>query len=149
MQHSGVILGCMAKKLMSALQEYATPSSAKWLHGETVDVCIATSIQHPVVLLGRMANKLMLALQEYATPSSATRLATRLHGEKVDVSITQVCCTQYADVCTTRVCEHCKRLLYFFSRAVQCSHLSCDLSYVLQCSHALARVAVLRAPSYH
>ena len=94
MLHRVVLLVCMAKKLMSALQEYATPSSAKWLHGGKVDVCIATSIQHPVAIIGR-------------TPSSATCL----HGEKVDVSITQVCCTQYVDVCAARVCEHCKSML--------------------------------------
>ena len=76
--------------------EYTTPSSVTWPHGE----------------------RLMLALQEYATPSSATRLATRLHGERVDVSITQVCCTQYVDVCIARVCEHCKSMLQLFFNRV-------------------------------
>ena len=58
----------MAKKLMCALQEYATLRSVTWLHGE----------------------KLMLAFHDYATPSNATCL----HGEKVDVSIAGVCYNQ-------------------------------------------------------
>ena len=110
MLHRVVLLVCMAKKLMSALQEYATTSSAKWLHGEKVNVCIARVCNNQECYLAAW-RKMMLALQEYATPSSATRLATRLHGEKVDVSITQVCCTQYVDVCAARVCEHCKSML--------------------------------------
>ena len=54
--------GCMDKTML-ALHEYATTSSAMWLHGEKVDVSITTVCYN----------------------------ATCLHGEKVDVSIAGVC----------------------------------------------------------